>query len=250
MTGNNANIYLLLTIPAVLIVQLVIRRQPLREVWVRGSPRFRFDAITGILFVLLAIVPALTAVQGVVTHNWPQMLYGLAAIGGAIGAAYALRSGRRRMAWQLPLCVVVTCIIGVGLNVGNILLIDARQIHHPKPLIGAVTAGYYFLLYLPALFVVEEVFFRGTLDSYLHERERGVGWLSVIVVSVLWGLWHLPVTYTGHGSLVKVLVELLVGQLALGIPLSIFWRVSRNLAVPAAAHAVNDAIRNVIVGLP
>ena len=249
MTGNNSNIYLVLTIPAVVLFQLVIRRQPLREVWVRGSPRFRLDWIVAVVFALLALVPAYETVVSVQTRNWPQFLYSLAAVGGAFGAAYALRNAWRQMAWQLPLGVAVVCVIGVVLYVAEALLF-AHGLRHPRPLVAARSAALSFFTYLPAVFVVEEVFFRGTLDSYLHEHERGIGWLSAIVVSALWGLWHVPVTYSGHGSLLRVILELLVFQIALGIPLSIFWRISRNLLVPGAAHALNDALRNMLVGLP
>ena len=40
------------------------------------------------------------------------------------------------------------------------------------------------------------------------------------------------------------LVELVVVHVLLGVPLSFAWRRTRNLAGPALAHAVNDAVRN------
>ena len=42
-----------------------------------------------------------------------------------------------------------------------------------------------------------------------------------------------------QGSLLRVGVHVV-----LGVPLSLAWRRSRNLAGPALAHAVNDAVRN------
>lgn len=62
------------------------------------------------------------------------------------------------------------------------------------------------------------------------------------LVSALWGLWHLPVS---HGLPLPLQVVELVGvHVVLGVPLSLAWRRSRNLAGPALAHAVNDAVRN------
>lgn len=40
------------------------------------------------------------------------------------------------------------------------------------------------------------------------------------------------------------------GSVALGVPLSMGSRRSGSLLVPGVAHALNDAIRNVLVGLP
>lgn len=36
-------------------------------------------------------------------------------------------------------------------------------------------------------------------------------------------------------------------HIVLGVPLSTAWRRSRNLAGPAFAHAVNDAVRNALM---
>jgi membrane protease YdiL (CAAX protease family) len=44
--------------------------------------------------------------------------------------------------------------------------------------------------------------------------------------------------------------ELVVVHVLLGVPLSLAWRRTRNLAGPPLAHAVNDAVRNAfMVGL-
>jgi membrane protease YdiL (CAAX protease family) len=63
-------------------------------------------------------------------------------------------------------------------------------------------------------------------------------------VSALWGLWHLPL-----GSLKPlwlVVVQALVIQCAIGVPLSFAWRRSGNLALPAAAHGFADAVRDAV----
>jgi membrane protease YdiL (CAAX protease family) len=98
----------------------------------------------------------------------------------------------------------------------------------------------------PVGFIVEEVFFRGGLDTYLHHGEKGTGWLSAIYVSALWGLWHLQGPALTQGHLLSTIVNLLVAQILLGVPLSLLWRKSGNLAFPDTAHALLEAVRNVL----
>jgi membrane protease YdiL (CAAX protease family) len=111
------------------------------------------------------------------------------------------------------------------------------------------------LLYIPALFVIEEVAFRGAIDSHVrHPGERhGVGLtvygiVSAIVVSVLWGLWHYPII--PHASIFQVVAQLLLLQVAVGPFFSIFWRRSGNLMVPGFVHALLDSVRNALGSVP
>lgn len=245
----SANVYLLLTIPFTALFQTLIARQPLRAVWLRGAPPFPVDVWSVIIFALLAIVPVYSAIAAGQRADWPNLAYGVAAVGGAAGAAYTMRAVQPRTLRQLALCVATVCACGVLLTV-----LDgwaAGTLHPASAGRSFLTAGYWFLLYLPAVFVVEEVFFRGALDSYLHALDTGTGWASAVYVSGLWGLWHLPVIgFAGPRSLLVTVVVLLAFQIVLGIPLSIGWRRSGNLLVPSAAHALNDAIRNVLIGVP
>jgi membrane protease YdiL (CAAX protease family) len=111
------------------------------------------------------------------------------------------------------------------------------------------------LLYIPALFMIEEVAFRGAIDSHVrHPGERqGVGSTvygiaSAIIVSVLWGLWHYPIV--AHASVVQVVAQLLLLQVAVGPFLSLFWRRSGNLMVPGFVHATIDSVRNALGSVP
>jgi membrane protease YdiL (CAAX protease family) len=101
------------------------------------------------------------------------------------------------------------------------------------------------LKYVPVAFVVEEVIFRGMLDSYVHPAQSQKGIWSALFVSVLWGLWHLPLSVNGQNSLLFTAFASTTISLW-GIPLSIFWRRSGNLAVPAFSHAFADAIRDAL----
>jgi membrane protease YdiL (CAAX protease family) len=46
-----------------------------------------------------------------------------------------------------------------------------------------------------------------------------------------------------------LVLSLLAWRCAIGIPLSLAWRRSGNLAGPAFAHATIDAVRNGVLGL-
>ena len=63
-----------------------------------------------------------------------------------------------------------------------------------------------FLLYFAVTFVLEEVAFRGALDSHFYHsppdgrRRDNSAWLSAIFVSALWDIWHLPVLPSGNAA--------------------------------------------------
>jgi membrane protease YdiL (CAAX protease family) len=59
---------------------------------------------------------------------------------------------------------------------------------------------------------VEEVFFRGALDSYLHYGVQGTRWISAVFVSVCWGLWHAPMV---RPLSIQVILMLIAAQLVL-----------------------------------
>ena len=93
---------------------------------------------------------------------------------------------------------------------------------------------------LPLCFIVEEVTFRGALDSYLWEQgERGL--CSALALSFLWALWHLPIQTVPINFSVALWPG--VVHTAIGVPLAMSWRLGGNLAVPAAVHALLDGLR-------
>jgi membrane protease YdiL (CAAX protease family) len=98
------------------------------------------------------------------------------------------------------------------------------------------------------VFLLEEVWFRGVLDSHLHRPGEARGAFSAVYVSALWGIWHYPITGPHHlQDLLPTLVSLLVVHIAIGTLLSRAWRRSGNLLVPGSVHALIDAIRNAIL---
>lgn len=45
--------------------------------------------------------------------------------------------------------------------------------------------------------MLEEVFFRGALDTHVHDEREKRGVWSALFVSALWGVWHLPIREPG-----------------------------------------------------
>lgn len=101
--------------------------------------------------------------------------------------------------------------------------------------------------YLPVVFVMEEVLFRGLLEPYLHGSTPGPDRATALYGSALWGIWHLPVAFVTLGAL--TIPYLVVIHTVLGYVLVTSWRRTGNLAAPGIAHAVIDALRNAIAVL-
>jgi hypothetical protein len=258
----NAAEYQVLGVPMLLAFQYGIQHQPLRTVWVRSGPPLRLDAWFFVLWVLFSLIPIYDGIIAAVRLDWPDAAFAGCTIAGAFGLAYALRAMHPVNWRQLALCLVTVGIIDFLLAVSRLdSLFQGSGWHVPALLPGLQIGGVSFFFGLPASFAVEEVFFRGALDTYLHRGEQGTGWLSAFFVSALWGLWHLPIVWSVQqllpaslrGPLMDHLLPLialvLVGQIAVGVPLSLWWRQSGNLVVTGTTHALIDAVRNVFSGI-
>lgn len=239
LVDGDANLYLLIGVPITIAFQWWVARRPLHTLWVRDAARFHLDAKGLTLTAAFAFVPAYRLAAGIIEGR--RELVGFAwlvcAIAGAFGAAYAFRHFRQDTARILVKCMLTAGVIGAALMSAAWL---ARPDAKP-PDIGAGLES--LLMYLPVCFVLEEVFFRGALDAHVHRPGEARHWASAIFVSVLWGLWHLPIVPDPGAAL----IGLLVVHIAIGIPLSFCWRSSGNLAAPAASHAVIDAVRNALL---
>jgi membrane protease YdiL (CAAX protease family) len=235
----SSDAYLLLGIPLTIGFQLLVRRRPLRELFVRNTTQFSLGKRGLAMATGLALVPGYFAARALADRDWTLFGWYLAAIAGAFAAAFALRASSVR-------AVVRSAALPIAIGAGGMALVyGTMHIATGAPLSAAAAVAAiakYTALYFPATVLLEEVAFRGALDAHVHvDGERG-GWRSAVLVSTLWGLWHLPVS---HGlPLPLQVVELVVVHVVLGVPLSFVWRRSHNLAGPALAHAVNDAVRN------
>ena len=248
----SAQAYLLFGIPLTAGFQLFVRKKPIKDLWVRGGPGLSLRTISLKLAILLAIAPFVYLVYNVVTgQGLDYILFSVAAIVGAGAAAYALGQFSRETWRYLGLCLATAGLLGV------LLVIDATWHQAPTALPTAGRLGpaalvwiEWLLLYIPVVFMMEEVAFRGAIDSHVRHpgeshgvRSTVYGIASAIMVAVLWGLWHIPVV--PHASVIEV-VSILPVEVAVGPFLSLYWRRSGNLMVPGFVHATVDSIRNAL----
>ena len=164
----------------------------------------------------------------------------------ALAAAHALRNFPRAHLHHLWVCVGTTGLIGTIFLVFSILVpgVMTFGMGPHQTLAARASQGLAsLLLIVPVVFLLEEVAFRGAFDAHVYHPGEGRGVLTAVVVSALWGLWHVPLTL-GQRHWWMLVPGLLVVLIALGVPLSLGWRRSGNLFVPGIAHALIDAVRN------
>lgn len=242
--GLSAEGYLLLGIPITIAFQALIVCRPLRALWLRDAPPVVLSWRSAVAVVAVAIAPATIAIRGARAGDPVLTLYGLAAIAGAFGAAYALRAMDRDAARA----TVRTSLINGAILVGVMVAFRLATGGFDGNVGGAVVAAAVSVAtYLPVVFVMEEVLFRGLLDPYLRGSTPGADRASAIYGSALWGLWHLPVMSIDLGLL--TIPYLVAIHTALGYVLVTAWRRTGNLAAPGIAHAVSDALRNAVAVL-
>lgn len=240
----DANAYLLLGVPLTVAFQLLVRRRPLRELWVRdGDRRFRLDRAGLGLAVLLVVAPLLSMVDAVGAGTWSAIAWSLAAIAGAAPAAWALRSTGLLTTLRAALPTLLVGVPLLALLLGVPLLTSGQPVD-PLAMLGH--GVYWALLYLPVVFILEEVAFRGALDAHVQHPGEGRGPGTALFVSVLWGLWHLPISPTALPIWVTAIQVVLVSVL-IGIPMSYAWRRTGSLAPSGLAHAVYNGIRNALL---
>ena len=237
--GLSANAYLLLGIPITIAFQALVARRPLRALWLRDAPAMSFTPRSVIAVIVVAIAPAIIAIGGVRDGDPVLAIYGLAGMTGAIGAVYAIRAMNRDAARS----TVRASLINGALLVAVMVVFRLASGGFDGNLGGAVaTAVISVATYLPVVFVMEEVFFRGLIDTYLHGTTPGRDRASALYGSALWGLWHLPVAFLALGIL--TIPYLVVVHTTIGYFLVTSWRRTGNLAAPGIAHAVIDGLRN------
>lgn len=241
----DTNTYILLGVPLTVAFQLWVRRRPLRELWVReGTDRFRLDRAGLALALLLAVTPVVLLVQSTGAGAWSTAVWALAATAGAIPAAWAFR--RTRLVTTL-LYALPTVLAG-GLVIALLSLVRPTASGGSVDLLGMLGVGVLSALqYLPAVFVLEEVAFRGALDAQVqHPGERG-GVATALFFSAAWGAWHLPVSSVPGQPLWMNLLSLVVVSVVLGLPLAWAWRRTGTLAAPGLGHAAYDGLRNAVL---
>lgn len=247
----DANAYLLLGVPLVVLFQLFIRRQPLRNLWVRDAASFRLGLVGVVLAALLILAPGYDLVVVALPKKlWVVALWLLCACAGAVFAAFALRQQEANAARRGLPSFVAAVVIGIVIMAAGALA-RHHSVGFPLPKLFFLLKQ--FLLYFAVSFALEEVAFRGCLDSHVYRprsngEASGSPWLSAIFVSALWGLWHLPtLSIPSAPAFAAAIPALIIVHTLVGVPLSFCWRASGTLVLPAAAHALIDAYRNTVL---
>lgn len=245
-SGLSGDAYLLLGIPLLVLFQALVARRPLLKVWFASPGRFALPWWGWLVAAAFMIEP----IRDLATWRNPGLAAQLWLVCAALGAV--------PLAWSLVRCtpaqwrLLGMCVLTVG-AVGILTLSIAHLSgpHSTRAAAVRIADGLRsFARYLPVIFMIEEVFFRGGLDSYLARGVTGSPWPSAFYVSALWGLWHLAALPQQPGrplaQWVAIAVVLTLVHCGVGPLLSIFWRRSGLLLVPACAHAFIDAVRNAL----
>ncbi|MBV9867025.1 MAG: CPBP family intramembrane metalloprotease [Abitibacteriaceae bacterium] len=243
----NSNDYLLLGVPLVVVFQLLVRQQPLCKLWVRDAQSFSISWRGVMLALGLLIVPVYDLATLAPTRNWSVILWLVCCLGGAVLVAFA----GCRLQWDsITKSVVLSFATAVLMGCALMSITALAQGRSPSvssfqvlPLLKQ------FYLYFLVCFTLEEVVFRGALDSHVYRTGDKRPWASAFFVSALWGLWHLPILPIPNlTALLTVAPAVVVMHALVGIPLSFCWRNGGTLLFPAAAQALMDAYRNAILG--
>lgn len=237
--------YLLTGIPFTVGFQVLIARRPITWLWVIDASSFHLDRVGIVIALGFAGLPMYAAALGLANGRPLDVAYGLVGVAGAVPAAFALRAMDARALTAMIRSILTAGVVAAALFVANRIASTGRPI---TDLPGALESfAISLLLYIPMVFVIEEVFFRGALDTHARGPLRANDIPSAMFVSLLWGAWHAPLVLAEHG--LGMLPLTFAFHLIVGLLLTIPWRGSGNLAVPGITHALIDAIRDGLAAL-
>ena len=160
------------------------------DLWARDATSFRLGIIGVVLAVLLILASGYDLFfVALPKKSWVVALWFVCAMAGAVFAAFAFGWQRASAARRGLPSFVAAVLIGIGI-VAAIALAGHHSIGFPLPKLVFLLKQ--FLLYFTVSFALEEVAFRGALDSHVYQPQSdghssGSPWLSAIFVSALWG---------------------------------------------------------------
>lgn len=230
--------YLLLGIPLTFAFQLFIIRQPIHKLLLRDEQKFHLNKLGWTITLFFLIYPVYKTTTDVLRDNLTlaHLGFNFATILGAFCAGFCYSKLTKKTTQDFLFCFAITALIRTSLYF--LPFLTGKSDFNFDYIRGIKS----LLTYIPVAFVVEEVIFRGMLDTYIHPDKNKLGLLSALFISLLWGLWHMPLS-NGETAIWLVAASSMTISLW-GIILSIFWRRSGNLAVPGFSHAFADAIRD------
>jgi hypothetical protein len=242
----DGNTYLLMGVPLLWLFQRFVARRPLRELWFAEPVRFALPW-WGWLVAAGFMVHPLHALFTWQKPGWPTQLWLVCSMAGCLPLALSLTQlNRSRLRW-FGFCLITSGTLGVLTVLLGFLVRGSAGVSGLHRLQEGLLS---ILRYAPVCFVLEEVFFRGGLDSYLSRPDDRWPWASAIFIATIWGWWHLPVVPLREGNevfqILGLLVMLPLVHIGVGVFFSICWRRSGLLFVPAIVHAFIDAVRNAL----
>jgi hypothetical protein len=223
--------YQLLGIPLTVGFQAWVRRAPIRALWVREAPGFPLDRYYALLALGLVVVPVWSVASAASRGSGSQVAFASAASAGAFALRYCHRTSLRPF---------LMCLASQGTIAGALWAARAAAGRAPAPLSVLEFLSFGF----PLAFVVDEVSFRGVVDSHLYRPGDQFAWSSALFVSSLWAVWHVPamIRESPGSSVLGLALFRIVVQPVFSVPLSWAWRQTGNLAIPAFFHMVVDAV--------
>lgn len=243
----DGNQYLLIGIPLSLIFQVFVRKKSIKSAWLRTDEKFDFNYKSILYIILFCIYPCYQIFK--MCTNGPyiitRILYNLCIILGSFGFSYAVSNLTKKTAKETLLCLLTSGILGVLISFGGAFV---------KSYLNSTVINFNFesfftsiLTYVPIVFVLEEVIFRGILDEHISENDKEINYWSILYICFLWGWWHLPISNKSFEEIVGASVIFPIIHTIVGFFMSVYWRKSGNLIVPGFTHAFIDAIRNALL---
>jgi len=146
------NAYLVLGVPLVVCFQRLLRRQPIRKLWVRDAESFRLDGPGLAIAAALMLMPGyeLFAV-GLPTRQWSVILWMLCCLAGAVFAAFALRRQTAAALRRALPAFGVTLLIGGAIMASSALANGRSAGFAPARLVFLLQQ---FFLYFPVCFAL------------------------------------------------------------------------------------------------
>jgi membrane protease YdiL (CAAX protease family) len=241
------NQYLLLGIPLSVLFQIFIRKKGIHNAWVRTDEKFKINKNALFYSVILCIYPLYSTFKVLKTKE-PDiiiLLYHLCMLIGSFACGYAISKMTKKTIKDTILCLFTAGVLGCLMFFASAELISIKNLSEIN--FNLKSFAFSLLTYVPVVFIIEEVIFRGILDEHISENNTKMNYWSIIYISFLWGWWHLPLTKGGTESILMASLFYPITHTISGFFMSFYWRKSGNLVAPAFSHAFIDAIRNALL---
>ncbi len=244
--------YMLVGVPITILFQLIVARRPLLQLWLHPSFPIKWSAWIYPVALTLALPPTilLSTMIWHKTGSIPERLWCICGALGSIPSALCLINARWKVWKSFAEAARTAGVMSVFIFTLIAISLHGWKLSHDFWDIFFVS----FVLYVPISFTLEEVFFRGCLDSYIYQEGDRYFWLSSVLISFTWGVWHMPTMPLPDSSVSIKVASFIALSIALGlihciygIPLTLAWRRGGSLLAPAMAHALMDSFRNALL---